>query len=101
VTTPHKQDVHELIMAVLDGSPSDQQHTEFVRLMKTDSDAREIYARQAAVNALLERLWVFFDIDADGTYAVSGTQRTATIGYSIGALTFDSAVVSASPGKVR
>jgi len=37
--------------------------------------------------------WVFFDIDADGTYAVSGTQRTDTIGYSIGALTFDSVPV--------
>jgi len=33
--------------------------------------------------------WVFYDIDADGTYAVSGTQRTATTGCSVGALVFD------------
>ena len=38
--------------------------------------------------------WVFFDIDADGTYAVSGTQRTAGGGYSIGALTFDSVIIT-------
>lgn len=34
--------------------------------------------------------WVFFDIDADGTYAVSGTQRLAGQGVSIAGLTFDS-----------
>lgn len=34
--------------------------------------------------------WVFFDIDAEGTYTVSGTQRLNTQGASIGGLVFDS-----------
>ncbi|MGJ8651518.1 MAG: PQQ-dependent sugar dehydrogenase [Opitutaceae bacterium] len=34
--------------------------------------------------------WAFFDIDADGTYAVSCTQRLNTQGAGIGGLTFDS-----------
>jgi len=34
--------------------------------------------------------WVFFDIDADGTYTVSGTKRLAAQGAGIGGVTFDS-----------
>lgn len=34
--------------------------------------------------------WIFFDIDAEGTYTVSGTQRLNTQGASIGGLVFDS-----------
>jgi len=34
--------------------------------------------------------WAFFDIDADGVYTVSGTQRLNTQGASIGGLVFDS-----------
>lgn len=37
--------------------------------------------------------WVFFDIDADGTYAVSATKRLTGQGASIGGITFDSVTV--------
>ena len=33
--------------------------------------------------------WSFFDIDADGTYAVSGTKRLSSQGVGIGGITFD------------
>ena len=41
--------------------------------------------------------WVFFDIDADGTYTISATKRLATQGVSIGGLTFDTAVPATAP----
>ena len=42
--------------------------------------------------------WVFFDIDANGTYGVSGTARLATQGVSFGGITFDSITVVPEPG---
>ncbi|MGJ8649387.1 MAG: hypothetical protein ACSHX4_03405, partial [Opitutaceae bacterium] len=38
--------------------------------------------------------WVFFDIDADGTYQVLGSKRLATQGAGIGGLTFDSIILT-------
>ncbi|MEP4077179.1 PQQ-dependent sugar dehydrogenase [Haloferula sp.] len=41
--------------------------------------------------------WVFFDIDADGTYAVSCTKRVNNQGSGIAGLTFDSAITGPPP----
>ena len=50
-----------------------------------DHTTSQLPANPGGVNAG----WVFFDIDADGTYAVTGTKRLNTQGVSIGGLTFD------------
>jgi hypothetical protein len=48
------------------------------------------HATSPLPNAPGQTDWVFFDIDADGTYAVSGTKRLNTQGAHIAGLTFDS-----------
>jgi len=44
--------------------------------------------------------WVFFDVDADGTYAIGGTQRYSGQGISIAGVTFDSIPEPATAGLI-
>ncbi|VGO13215.1 hypothetical protein PDESU_01769 [Pontiella desulfatans] len=51
-------------------------------------------------NAVASTDWVFFDIDADGTYALGGTQRLAGQGIGVAGVTFDSIPEPATLGLV-
>ncbi len=44
--------------------------------------------------------WIFFDVDADGTYAISATKRLATQGAGLAGVTFDSVTSIPEPSSL-